>query len=152
MATITKTRAARLSIGDLSRRSGVHVETIRYYERIALLTPPPRSAGGHRIYDPDDAKRLNFIRRARELGFTLEQIRKLLSLVDGGTNTCDEVKLLALDQRNTIQRKIADLKKIDRILKRMVAACEHGAVPDCPIVEALFRPEPVDKAARDLTL
>ncbi|MDH3920601.1 MAG: MerR family transcriptional regulator, partial [Rhodospirillales bacterium] len=86
-----------LTIGALSKNTGCNIETIRYYERIGLLPAPPRSAGGHRLYGEVLLKRLTFIRRGRELGFTLDDIRGLLGLVDGGAYTCAEVKALTLD-------------------------------------------------------
>ena len=85
-----------LSRGELAARTGCNIETIRYYEQIDLLPPPPRSQGGHRLYGQDLLKRLNFVRRSRDLGFTLEEIRELLRLVDGGKYTCAQVEALAL--------------------------------------------------------
>jgi DNA-binding transcriptional MerR regulator len=82
-----------LGIGALSARTGVHVETVRYYERIGIMPTSPRTEGGHRIYDSDHLERLAFIRRARELGFSLDEVRGLLELVDGGGLTCGEVQL-----------------------------------------------------------
>ena len=84
--------ARRIGIGSLSRRTGVHIETVRYYEREGLLPEPPRTPGGHRVYDEVHVRRLNFIRRGRELGFTLGEIRQLLALVDENDFTCDEIK------------------------------------------------------------
>ena len=84
--------------GELGSATGCNIETIRYYERIGLLPEPPRSPGGHRLYEEEHLRRLTFIRRSRELGFTLEEVRGLLRLVDGGLYTCAEVKTLPLDQ------------------------------------------------------
>lgn len=131
-------RPAEIPIGALSRRSGVHVETIRYYERIGLLPAPGRSAGGHRLYRADHVKRLFFIRRARELGFPLDDIRALLGLVDGGDYTCAEVKALTLSHAEQVRAKIADLKKLERALSDVAARCTGDAVPDCPIIETLL--------------
>lgn len=103
------------SIGELSRQSGVHVETIRYYEKIGLLPRPSRTAGGHRLYADDALKRLTFVRRSRELGFTLEEIRNLLGLVEGGY-TCGEIKEAALMHLGDIKRKVADLRRMQRVL------------------------------------
>ena len=127
------------SIGVLSRRTGCKVETIRYYERIGLLPAPSRSAGGHRLYGEDHLKRLTFIRRGRELGFSLDDIRGLLGLVDGGAYTCAEVKAVTLEHLGEVRRKLADLRRLERVLKGMAAECEGGAVPDCPVIDALFR-------------
>ena len=126
------------SIGEISRRSGVKVETIRFYERIGLLAPPPRTVGGHRVYGFAAAKRLNFVRRARELGFTLGQVRGLLALADGREDSCAEVEKLARDQLDATSGRIADLKRMEKVLAEMVTRCSGGTVPDCPILEALF--------------
>ena len=130
----------RQTIGALSRRTGCKVETIRYYERIGLLPPPPRSAGGQRHYGEDGLKRLTFIRRSRELGFSLEEVRGLLRLVDGGGYTCAEVRAITLGHLAEVRAKIADLRRLGRTLESIAAQCEGGTVPDCPIIEALFRP------------
>ncbi len=127
----------RFSIGALSKRTGVIIETIRYYERIGILPKPPRTEGGHRVYDQHHLKRLTFIRRSRELGFSLEDVRALLNLVDGGDYTCAEVKSITLDHANTIRRKVADLRRMERVLKDMASQCDGGDVPECPIVETL---------------
>ena len=129
-----------VTIGALARRTHCKIETIRYYEHIGLLPHPPRSGGGHRLYGEDHLKRLTFIRRGRTLGFTLDDIRGLLGLVDGGTYTCDEVKALTLEHLGEVRRKLADLRRLERVLKGMAAQCEGGAVPDCPVIDALFRP------------
>ncbi len=127
------------TIGALSKGTGCHIETIRYYERIGLMPKPPRSPGGHRLYEDDHLRRLTFIRRSRELGFTLEEVRGLLRLVDGGSYTCAEVKTLTLDHAAEVRRKVADLRKLERVLADMAAECEGGEVPECPIIDALFR-------------
>jgi MerR family mercuric resistance operon transcriptional regulator len=125
-----------ISIGELSRRSGVNIETIRYYEKIGLLPPPPRTEGGHRLYPDDHLKRLTFIRRCRELGFTVDEIRNLLGLVEGGY-ICGGVKDAALTHLKDIRRKIADLRRMERTLAKTVARCEGGTIPECPIVDVL---------------
>jgi MerR family mercuric resistance operon transcriptional regulator len=132
--------SSRLTIGALSRRSGCNIETIRYYERAGLMPAPPRSQGGHRLYDGGHEKRLVFIRRSRELGFAVEQVRELLRLVDGGDYTCAEVKATTLAHLESVRGKIADLMRMASVLKDMAARCDGGEVPDCPIVEALFNP------------
>ena len=127
------------TIGVLSKGTGCRIETIRYYERIELMPKPPRSPGGHRLYEEDHLRRLTFIRRSRELGFTLEEVRGLLRLVDGGSYTCAEVKALTLDHAAEVRRKVADLRKLERVLKEMAAECDGGEVPECPIIDTLYR-------------
>jgi MerR family mercuric resistance operon transcriptional regulator len=128
----------RSTIGVLSRRTGCKVETIRYYERIGVLPAPGRSAGGHRLYDEDHFKRLSFVRRSRELGFTLDEVRTLLGLVDSGNVSCAEVKALTLCHAGEIRAKIADLRRMEKVLRQMAAQCDGGTVPDCAILEALY--------------
>lgn len=128
------------SIGKLSEWTGCNIETIRYYERISLLPDPPRSDGGHRLYSDEHLKRLTFIRRSRQLGFTIQEVRGLLRLVDGGHYTCAEVKTLTLEHVVEVRRKITDLRKLERVLKVMVSQCEGGQIPECPIVDTLFDP------------
>lgn len=127
-----------LSIGDLAGRAGCLVETVRYYERVGIMPSPPRSQGGHRQYTFEHLKRLNFVRRCRDLGINLERTRGLLGLVDEGGDTCDEVKGIASEHLAEIRRKLSDLRKMERVMKDMLAACDVGEIPDCPIIEALF--------------
>jgi MerR family mercuric resistance operon transcriptional regulator len=123
--------------GELAQRSGCNIETVRFYEKQGLLPAPPRSAGGHRDYAPEHLKRLIFVRRSRELGFTLEEVRRLLSLVDGSNWTCAEVRAMTLEHLADVRRKIADLQKLVKVLEDMAAQCEGGLVPECPVVDAL---------------
>jgi MerR family mercuric resistance operon transcriptional regulator len=138
MPAITVPRGPALTIGTLSARTGVNIETIRFYERVGILPKPPRSAGGHRIYGQDQLMRLHFVRRSRELGFSLDEIRGLLRLVDGGHYTCAEVKAITLDHLGDIRRKIADLRCLERTLANVAGKCRGGKAPDCPVIEALF--------------
>jgi MerR family mercuric resistance operon transcriptional regulator len=138
MPAITVSRGPALTIGALSKRTGVNIETIRFYERVDILPKPPRSAGGHRIYGPDQLKRLGFVRRCRELGFSLDEVRGLLQLVDGGRYGCAEVKAITLDHLADVRCKIADLRRLARTLADVAGKCRGGKVPDCPIIEALF--------------
>jgi MerR family mercuric resistance operon transcriptional regulator len=133
-----KSGEIQLSRGRLANRSGVNGETIRYYEKIGLMPDPMRSAGGHRIYERSHLKRLSFIRRTRELGFTLKEIRGLLGLVDGGDYTCAEVRDRTFVHMNDVAQKIRDLQKMQRALKSMATKCDGGQVPNCPIVDELF--------------
>lgn len=133
----TTSRAPVLTIGGLSERAGVNIETIRYYERIDLLPPPRRSEGRHRLYDEHLAQRLQFIRRSRELGFSIEEIRALLRLVDQGGLACAEAKDITLQHLADIRGKIADLKKLERVLTQMAKTCEANQLRECPILETL---------------
>jgi len=126
------------AIGEMSRLSGVKIETIRYYERIKILPDPDRTAGGNRVYTHDQLKRLSFIRRARGLGFSLEEIRGLFHMVDHKDFTCSEVHDLTVDHLDSVKAKIRNLRKLEVALSGMVAQCSRGNVPDCPILETLF--------------
>ncbi len=132
-------KAPPLTRGMLSRRTGCHIETIRYYEGIGLMPAPRRSQGGHRLYDEEQLKRLTFIRRARELGFSLREIRGLLALVDGGNYSCRQVEALTLEHLDEVRSKITDLKKLERTLADIASQCNGGRVPECPVIDALFR-------------
>lgn len=124
--------------GELAERSGCNIETVRFYERQGLLPAPPRTAGGHRDYAREHLKRLTFIRRARDLGFALDQVRALLALADSRGGTCAEVKAMTLAHLADVRRKIDDLEKLGRTLEDMASQCDGGAVPECPIVDALL--------------
>jgi len=126
------------TIGQLSQRTGVNIETIRYYERVDVMPAPPRTEGGHRLYDQDHLRRLTFVRRSRELGFSLDEVRHLLGLVDGDNYTCGEVKGLTIQHRKIVREKIADLRKLDKTLAEISAGCDGGSVPECPIIDTLF--------------
>lgn len=125
------------SIGQVSRQTDVNIETIRYYERIGILPEPARTDGGHRLYEPDHINRLRFVRRSRALGFSLEEVRELLGLVDGTEPTCDQINDIATTHLADIGEKIADLRRMEKILKTMTAQCALGEVPGCPIIDAL---------------
>jgi len=131
-------QTTRMTIGALSRQTGVHIETIRYYERDGVLPKPPRTDGGHRIYDESHVRRLRFIRHARELGFTLAEVRNLLRLVDGRAYSCAEVKALTLAHSRAIRRKIADLERLDQKLQELADQCPDEDTLYCPIVDTLF--------------
>jgi Predicted transcriptional regulators len=126
-------------IGALSKQADCNIETIRYYERIGLLPVPPRTQGGYRVYQLDHLKRLNFIRRARGLGFTLDEVRALLKLADDQSQSCGEVRALAAAHLAEVRRKVADLGVMERVLKELIARCDAGTLPECPLIEALFR-------------
>lgn len=137
MAAITTSRAEDLPIGELSRLSGVKTETIRYYEQIRMLAPPPRTAGGRRVYGSTDLRILVFIRRARELGFSLDEIRALLRLGGPDKASCREVRQIATHHLEDIRTKLADLKKLERLLATTVAKCSGSTAPDCPVLHIL---------------
>ena len=136
MVEITASRT--LSIGEASRRTGVTIETIRYYERIGVIANPARTQAGHRAYTLDQVKRLAFVKRSRELGFSLAEVRALLTLVDAGGATCAEVHHMTTEHLDTVRHKIAGLRAMERVLKDMAAQCSQGDVPECPIIDALF--------------
>lgn len=132
--------APRLAIGALSRRTGVNIETVRYYERIGLLPPPARSGGGHRLYGDGNLMRLNFVRRARDLGFTLDEVRALLELAEKRDRPCAKAREVAAGHLSDVRAKIAGLRTMERVLVDMVARCAEGSTPECPLIEALFNP------------
>ncbi len=137
MRAITASRAEYLPIGELSRLSGVNIETIRYYELIKMLPAPPRTASGRRIYDATDLRMLAFIRRGRELGFSLDEIRALLRLGGPEKASCREVREIAAHHLQDIRAKLADLKKLERLLSKTVARCSGKTAPDCPVLDIL---------------
>jgi len=139
MSAITRARA--VPIGEASRRAGVNIETIRYYERIGILQKPARSRGGRRHFTGEQVRRLAFIKRSRALGFSLSEVRTMLRLVDGEEISCSDVRTVALRHLGDVQRKIADLLRVERVLADIAAKCADNAMPDCPIIEALFDDE-----------
>jgi len=123
--------------GDLARLTGCNLETIRYYETIGVMPEPPRSSKNYRVYDDSHVTRLRFVMRARGLGFTLDEVRDLLAMVDGGQQTCGEVQALATAHLASVRAKIADLKRIEQVLSSTVAQCTGDDVPECPVIDAL---------------
>ncbi len=128
------------SIGDMSKQTGCKVETIHYYEKIKIMFEPPRTPGGHRKYSLTDVKRLNFIRKCRNLGFTIEQVRELLRFIDEPNHFCGEVKAMAMVQYRTVQEKIDELNQLQQALNTMIIQCkgENYTIDNCPIIDALF--------------
>ena len=137
MPAITSPRAENLSIGELSRHSGVNIETIRYYERIKMLPAPPRTASGRRVYGAAEKRTLAFIRRSRDLAFTLEEIRALLDLGGPERASCANVHKIASAHLASVRSKLSDLVKLEAILAETVAQCSNGATPDCPVLHIL---------------
>jgi len=129
----------RIAIGRLSKHTGTNIETIRYYERVGLLPAPPRSSGGYRLYGIDHLKRLNFVRRARALGFSIGEVRTLFRLADERKRPCAEVRVVADAHLKDVRAKIADLRRMERVLKATIARCASGERSACPVIEALYR-------------
>lgn len=130
--------SSTFSRGKLAKLANIKAETIRYYEKCELIDEPPRSAGGHRIYSEDHLQRLTFIRRCRELGFSISEIRGLLELARDGEKNCEKVEQATQVHLVDVQHKIKDLRKMEKTLKEMVKQCESNTAPACPIIEALF--------------
>jgi DNA-binding transcriptional MerR regulator len=125
------------SIGELSRRAQVKVPTIRYYEGIGLLAAPPRTDGGQRRYGEEDAKRLNFIRHARELGFEVDAIRELLDMSGQPDRSCAEADRIARHHLDEVDRRIVRLTALRAELTRMIGECGHGRVGECRVIQVL---------------
>ena len=126
-----------LRIGALAKATATKVETVRYYERIGLLPAPTRSSGNYRAYRPEHLNRLSFIRRARDLGFSIEQVRALLALSDQKERSCEAVDVIAREHLADVERKIADLALLRRELKELIGRCRRRTIAECRIVEAL---------------
>jgi len=129
----------RMTRGEVADKANVNPETLRYYERKELIPKPPRSDGGFRLYDESYVDRLRFIRRAKELGFTLAEIKDLLELRVDDEATCREVKVRAEEKLDEVETKIQDLKRIREALSTLAEACVGGQGPtsECPILETL---------------
>lgn len=126
-----------LTIGKLSKETGVKVPAIRYYEQIGLLPEPERSSGNQRLYGPTARERLNFIRHARDLGFSPDAIRDLLSLTDDPERSCAAADAIAREQLGEVRARIARLTALQTELERMVTQCEGGKICDCRVIEVL---------------
>jgi len=127
-----------LPIGALAKHTGVTVEGIRFYEKAGILRARARTVGRHRLYSRADLKRLKFIRRARLLGFTLDEVRALLRFADNlGARSCADAHELAMKHLADVQAKLADLNKMEQALRSMVARCADGTLPACPLIETL---------------
>ena len=128
-------------IGQVAKMAKVNIETIRYYERAGIMPAPQRSAGNQRIYNLTLVNRLRYIRRSRELGFSLKEITELIELDDAEMLTCDKVHLVATKHLRQVEKKIADLQQTSRVLTKLTEQCSRGEVPDCPITDALYQSE-----------
>lgn len=133
----SKMSAYEITIGKLSDHTGVKVETIRYYEKIGLMPQAPRKQSGHRVYNNDLADRLKFIKRGRELGFSLDDIRALLGLGDRKP-TCRKVYRITSAHLDVVRKKIEDLKKLEKTLSGVAKKCDRNETPDCAIIKTLF--------------
>jgi MerR family mercuric resistance operon transcriptional regulator len=132
------TRVSGLQRSELARRAGCNIETVRYYEKVGLLPAPPRTTGGYRTYDASHERRLRFVLRARELGFSLDEIRALLKLVDERDQPCAEIRIVATGHLEKVRSKIADLRRMERVVVGAISQCAQGASVECPVIETLF--------------
>jgi MerR family copper efflux transcriptional regulator len=127
-----------MKIGEVAKQSEVGIETIRYYEREGLLAEPQRKPSGYRQYDQSVIARLRFIRRAKELGFTLAEIKELLGLWFEANTRCEHIRQRAGQKITDIEDKIRSLQKMKRSLKKVISECESGAsIGDCPLLEGI---------------
>ena len=124
-------------IGSVSKQTGCKIETIRYYESTGLLEDPGRTGGGHRVYNVQHIQRLKFIRRSRELGFSLHEIGELLDLAINSEKTCSQVRDVTLAHLADVRGKICDLLQMESVLEDMVSECDTNTSPCCPIIESL---------------
>lgn len=128
----------KLRIGQLAQRAGCQVETVRYYERIGVLPKPARAANNYRYYDASHRQRLVFVRRLRELGFSLDEVRTLLRMIDGGAQNCAEVQAFGQKHLEAVRAKIADLRRVESALATLVTQCSGAETADCSMLETLF--------------
>jgi Cu(I)-responsive transcriptional regulator len=139
-----------MNIGDLAKAADTKVETIRYYERIGLLPEPPRSAANYRTYGVEHLNRLAFARRARDLGFSIEQIRALLDLASHSDQSCEAVDRIARHHLAEVTRKLSALQALRRELEAIIGQCSHGTVAECRILDALAPPNQQRTGAGDV--
>ena len=124
--------------GKLAKQTGCNTETIRYYEKIGIMPDPPRSSSGYRFYDDHHQRRLRFIMKSRELGFSIEDIKSLLGLVDCHAVSCAEVEKIAKAHLLLVHQKISELHRIADALSLTVKQCSGNDVPECPLIDTLF--------------
>ena len=125
-----------MNIGELARAAGIKPVTVRYYEQIGLLPPPPRTEGNYRSYSVEHVRRLIFTRRARDLGFSIDQIRALLDLAEDRQRSCAAVDTIAREHLAEVVRKLTDLAALRSELEALIGQCQHGTIADCRILEA----------------
>lgn len=126
-----------MKIGEASAASGCHIETIRYYERSGLLPSPARTAAGYRAYSAEQVQRIRFITRGRELGFSLQEIRSLLTLAEDARLSCDEVDRVARVHLAQVESRRRQLARLARELKRVIGNCVRNQRADCAILASL---------------
>jgi Hg(II)-responsive transcriptional regulator len=127
-----------LTIGRLAEQAGLGIETVRFYERQGLIPPPPRTASNYRIYPEEEVNRLKFIKRAKDLGFTLNEIKELLALQHDPHATKADIKKRTEKKIEVIKKKVRDLSRIQEALEHLAGTCDgRGPLSDCPILEAL---------------
>lgn len=126
-------------MGRFAEETGCDRERIRFYERIGLIAEPDRSSAGYRLYHPTDAKRVRFILRCRHLGFSIDQIRGLLTLVDEQSYTCSGVQSFTQNHLEQVRDKLRDLRSLEQALEKMVVRCHGEETPDCRIIDTLFQ-------------
>lgn len=131
----------KLSVGELARLAGVNVETVRYYERIHLLPTPPKTVSGRRVFGPEHLSLLCFIKRARDLGFGIKDIRELLSVRNSG-NGCGDAKAIAVKHLAGLRGKLNDLTKLERVLASAIDKCSGEL--ECPVLELIETGDPSD--------
>lgn len=122
---------------DLSRATGCNLETIRYYEKIGVMGEPERDKNGYRNYNRDDVLRLGFVMRARDLGFSLAEVKELLALVDRGIQTCAGVQIMAQKHLDDVSAKIKDLQQVQKVLSTTLSQCSGKEIPQCAVIDAL---------------
>tara|TARA_R110000868_G_scaffold80512_9_gene228775 strand:- start:633 stop:1040 length:408 start_codon:yes stop_codon:yes gene_type:complete len=127
-----------LTRAEIAKRAGCNLETVRYYEKAGIMPAPPRSEAGYRQYNEEHLRRLRFVMRGRELGFSLNEVKALLGLVDHRAVSCVEVEKIARTHLKSVREKIRDLKRMERVLSQTLKHCSGDDVPDCPIIDALY--------------
>lgn len=129
-----------IAIGELSRRTGVNIETIRYFERVGVLATPPRTSGGRRVYGADHVRALGFIRRARELGFTPAEVRAIVSLGGPSQASCSQVREIAAHHLERVRAKMVDLAQLESLLASTIEQCEGDGAANCAVIEMIDQP------------
>lgn len=135
---VATTGSSAMRIGQLAARTGCDPETIRYYERAGILPQPQRAPNNYRDYGSGHLQRLRFVRRCRFLGFSLDEVRRLLELIDGADYSCAEIEAIGRRHLEDVRGRIADLRMMESSLAELVSGCSGGNSPDCSMLERLF--------------